>query len=259
MLLSIISGAILFAQDLRVVKSELIPNNDSIYIFKPSSYDKGNKMYPLIYLLHGYMGDYKQWSNITDLQLFADEFEFIIVCPDGFKKSWYLNSPILTNWQYESYFFSTLVPYLHKNYRVSSGNVFISGLSMGGHGSLHLYCTKPEYFKAAGSMSGVMNLRNASASKLGLIDLLGSFKDNNPNWDQFSVINNIHKIKELNKPIIFDCGTEDGLLFMNDELYKKCINLNISTIYTTPPGSHNHEYWSKSILAHLVFFYQLSD
>lgn len=250
------SVQIVIAQETVILKSEYIPRNDSIHVYLPEDYDK-SKDYPLVYLLHGYMGDYKQWGRIADLQMYANEFQFIIVCPDGFRKSWYINSPIKLNWQYESYFFEVLSPYIQIKYNVDKSNIFITGLSMGGHGALYLFTKKPEYFRSAGSMSGVMNLRIPSLKRLGVPELIGEYSSENLYWDYFSVINNIEKLKNHKKSFIFDCGLQDGLLSFNDDLYEKCKKLQINAIYTTPKGNHNHEYWEKAILAHFTFFYQL--
>ena len=158
------------AQDQLIYKSKNLPSADTTWVFKPKNYAQTDKL-PLIFLLHGYSGNYKQWNNIMDAQKYADQYGFIIVCPDGLFSSWYLNSPVKKDWQFESFFFDELYPDIQKKYKVDPQNVFISGLSMGGHGALHLFIQKPELFSGAGSTSGGIKLSDGFG-KFGLGDLL---------------------------------------------------------------------------------------
>jgi putative tributyrin esterase len=136
----LISGSLL-AQDELIYQSKNLPKPDTTWVFKPKNYNDTQKL-PIIFLLHGYSGNYKQWNNIMDAQKYADEYGFIIVCPDGLFDSWYLNSPVKKNSQYESFFFDELYPDIKSKYKVDEKYIFISGLSMGGHGALNLFIKK---------------------------------------------------------------------------------------------------------------------
>ena len=247
------------AQQLVVVKTLNLPVNDSIYVFLPESYHTTNQIYPVVFLLHGYNGNYKQFSKISDLQYLASELNFIIVCPDGLKNSWYVNSPVQEKMQFEDFFVSDLVPYILLNYRVNQNSLYISGLSMGGHGALYLFNKYIHLFKAAGSMSGVVDLNSPFVKNSGLNEILGPYSANNKYYNSFSVINNLNNIVLYQKPIIFDCGLSDVFLDINQNLYNQCQQLGMKVIFTTPEGKHNYDYWCKSLLAHLVFFYQLEN
>ena len=143
-----------------IIKSLYIDNPDTIWIFTPAGYDPTNpaKTYPLVYLLHGWSGTYHQWNDITDCQRLADHYGFIIVCPDGLYDSWYINSPALKESRYADFFFQDLMPFISEKYHADTDNIFIAGLSMGGHGALYLFSQKPDLFRSAGSLSGVLDL-----------------------------------------------------------------------------------------------------
>ena len=126
------------AQDQLVYKSKNLAKPDTTWVFKPQNYTQKDKL-PLLFLLHGYSGNYKQWHSIMDAQKYADDYGFIIVCPDGLFSSWYVNSPVKSNMQFESFFFDELYTDIKVKYKVDASNVFISGLSMGGHGALYLF------------------------------------------------------------------------------------------------------------------------
>ena len=240
------------AQDLLVYQSKNLPKPDTVWVFKPKNYQDQHKL-PLIYLLHGYSGNYKQWHGIMDAQKYADEYGFIIVCPDGLYNSWYINSPAKKDWQYETFFFDELFPDIKKKYKVDEQKVFISGLSMGGHGALSLFIKRPDLFASAGSTSGGVKLRDFSA-KYGLSDLLGNPKKEDEIWDTYSVVPNIHKLKEANKPFIFDCGSQDFFYPYNNELKQRCDEINLKATYISQPGAHNRTYWKKSIKQQFDFF-----
>ena len=92
-------------------------------------------------------------------QKYADKYGFILICPDGLYDSWYINSPALRGSQYQDFFFFDLVPRMEKAFRVDKKNVFITGLSMGGHGALYLFSQNSSVFRAAGSLSGAVDLK----------------------------------------------------------------------------------------------------
>lgn len=244
------------AQDQLVYKSGFLPKPDTVHIFKPKNYD-GQDKWPVIYLLHGYGGNYNQWNKIMNAQKYADEYGFIIVCPDGFN-SWYLNSPVKKDWQLESFFFDELFPDISKKYKTDQTKTFISGLSMGGHGALSLFLQKPELFLSAGSSSGLMDLKS-SGNKFGIANLLGTADTNADVWRQFSVINHIDKLAGTPKQFIFDCGSEDLFYGINNTLRQKCDSLKINATYIAQPGKHDKAYWAKSIRQHFDFFKTLID
>ena len=88
----------------QVINSTSAAMNKEIpaYVVLPDSYitDK-NARYPVIYLLHGFGGDYKTWAKHTkpNLQQLASLFNVIFVCPDG-ARSWYWDSPVNPSLKY---------------------------------------------------------------------------------------------------------------------------------------------------------------
>lgn len=242
----------LIAQEQIIYRTKNLPKADTTWVFKPKNYKKLDKM-PVIFLLHGYSGNYKQWNNIMNAQQYADEYGFIIVCPDGLFSSWYINSPAKSDWQFENFFFDELYPDMIKKYKVDTANVFISGLSMGGHGALYLFMQKQELFTAVGSTSGGIRL-SEGFRKYGLGDLLGNPPSGSELWRKYSVFENLDKLKGNSKPIIFDCGSSDFFYEANNELKQKCDSLKLNATYISQPGSHNNKYWAKSIKQQFEFF-----
>jgi len=245
-------SVVAFGQKQLVFTSKNLPKADTVWVFTPKNIDKKEKV-PAVVLLHGYGGNYKQWDKIMDAQKYADTYGYILICPDGLVKSWYLNSPAKTDWQYENFFFNELLPKIKTDFQIDSNNLFITGLSMGGHGALWLFLKHPELFKSAGSTSGGINLRDA-IGKFGVPELLGNPEKDSAIWLKYSVINNIDQLQGNKKEIIFDCGSSDFFYQSNNALKKKCDSLKINATYISQPGTHNGAYWKKSIKQQFDFF-----
>jgi putative tributyrin esterase len=240
------------AQEQLVYQSKNLSKPDTTWVFKPKNYEQKDKL-PVLFLLHGYSGNYKQWHNIMNAQKYADDYGFIIVCPDGLFSSWYINSPVKKDMQFETFFFDELFPNIKSKYKVDASNVFISGLSMGGHGALYLFIKHQELFKSAGSTSGGIKLADGFG-KYGLGDVLGNPPADSELWQKYSVTTMIDQLKGNQKPFIFDCGSDDFFYQANNELKQKCDKLKLNATYISQPGAHNKAYWAKSIKQQFDFF-----
>lgn len=252
------------AQQKWVLQSAHLAKPDTVLIFKPHTYSE-TKQYPLVYLLHGYSQNYRQWSQTTDLQKLADQYGFIIVTPDGLT-TYYLNSPISKRVQFERFFFEELVPKVHQTFGIDKKNIFISGLSMGGYGALRNFLLHADYFNTAGSTSGALEIDYQNFKKVSqyfwdssrmtddLTENLGN--PDSVNWHEYSISTILKTNANLKKPFIFDCGTEDILYPDTKNLMTLADSLHIPVTFISQPGNHNKEYWSKSIQQHFVYFQQ---
>jgi S-formylglutathione hydrolase FrmB len=214
---------------------------------------------PVVYLLHGFDGSETDWlAKKKSLPQIADEKNIIIVCPDG-KNSWYLDSPIKKDNQYETFISSELVDYIDKHYRTIPNRNYraITGLSMGGHGALYNAFKHTDVFSAVGSMSGAIDVKQKN-NNYGLTYLLPSMatNGNSSNWGSHSVIAQIANLKNQDLAIIIDCGTKDFTIPYNEAIHKALAKKGIDHDYTTRPGTHFWEYWTNSIDYHLLFFHK---
>lgn len=241
---------------------------DTIQVFSPSmqknikcvtvtpSSAKSNQALPVVYLLHGHGGNYASWvKDFKATVKLSDEYSLILVCPDGGYNSWYLDSPVDPTMRYETFVVGELIPHIDANYPTiaNRNGRAISGLSMGGHGALYLSIRHQDKFSAAGSMSGGVDIR-PFPNNWGMSKRLGSYAENPENWEQNTVINQLHRLTPNSLALTIDCGTEDFFFAVNEKLHEELLYRNIPHDYTTRPGAHNREYWSNSILYHLLFF-----
>lgn len=235
----------------------------------PSSYSNNKKAYPVLYLLHGGGGRFSDWLTQTPDKMLvknlADQFNIIIVMPEGETFGWYLDSPFDPNSKFETYITKEVIQKIDNTYRTVRSNKgrVITGLSMGGHGAMYLSTRHPDLFGAAGTMSGAMDM---NYSKFQLNDdfrkmlkerfekLLGTSEVSNEVFVKNSVINMSETIKKNGMPVIIDCGVDDFLIEVNRELHRRLVYNNTPHDYTERPGGHTWEYWQTALPYHLLFF-----
>ena len=242
------------ASDTLVVSSQYLPVNDSVLVITPTDYHPRDSVYPLVYMLHGYGGKFTNLNSFLDLQSYADEYRFIIVCPDGLFDSWYFDSPRKTNMKWETFFFNDLYPLINEKYPVDTVNIFITGLSMGGHGAMYLFLRHSGKFNAAASSSGVLDLNYSALKYSSLSNHLGEYNDSKDVFTKYSAISQLDSIKFTDKQIFTDCGTKDHLLEANNKFNEKCMDYRIQITFMTMPGRHNRRYWVNSFPWHFDFF-----
>ena len=232
----------------------------------PNSYAKSKTSFPVLYLLHGAYGHFGDWLKSTPnkdlVKNLADQYNMIIVMPEGETFSFYLDSPVNKESQFETFITQEVIQKVDKTYRTISnknGRV-ITGLSMGGHGALYLSARHPELFCAAGSMSGAVDMgvmlnRDSSAQVIKLMEPIFGDKSNDIKmYEQYAVLNMIDKIKANKLPLIIDCGVDDFLIEPNKELHRRLVYNKVEHDYTERPGAHTWEYWENALPYHVLFF-----
>lgn len=238
------------------VYSEAMKKNVPCVVIRPSHYKKLKEL-PVVYLLHGYSGNYAQWlKTAPQLKEAVDAAKVIIVCPDGGFSSWYFDSPIDSTIRYETFVSKELVSYIDSHYKTATSRNFraISGFSMGGHGALWLAIRHPSVFGLAGSTSGGVDFRPFPDS-WEIKKRLGDTACCKENWEQYTVINEVKKLKPGSLQIIIDCGLKDFFLGGNQALHQYLVEQKIKHDYIERPGGHEHKYWNNSIDYHLLYFY----
>src|SRR5512147_1557914 len=75
----------------RVFQSESLGRQMKYRILLPQGYFESARYYPVLYLLHGWHGDYQNWTTLTNLTFYAENLPIIIVMPDA-ADSWYVDS-----------------------------------------------------------------------------------------------------------------------------------------------------------------------
>lgn len=240
------------------LKSKLMARDVSYRVIVPSGYDaKENAAvkYPVIYLLHGLTGNFRNWTDSTKLSQYAVNHNFLIVTPDG-GNGWYSDSVTAANDKYESYIIQELLPEIDKNYRTVADrdHRYIAGLSMGGYGAIKFGMKYPDKFSLVGSFSGALGAASFTEKSAGNIgksidEIFGAAdSENRKSNDVFGLLKTItpEKIKQL--PFIYQsCGTEDFLIQNNRDFLALMNEKKIAHEYREHPGGHNWIFWDDQI------------
>lgn len=234
----------------------------------PDAYAKSKTTnFPVLYLLHGGYGHFNDWLLKTPDKMLvrnlADQYNMIIVMPEGEIFSYYIDSPVDPKSKFETYITKEVIPFIDSKYRTvkdKKGRV-ITGLSMGGYGSLYLSTRHPELFAAAGSMSGALD-PNMTTWKLEKerFDMLTKYVGaifgpfDAEAYLKYSVVNMADQIKKNDMPLVMDIGVDDFLLEPNRELHRRLVYNHTPHDYTERPGGHTWEFWQAALPSHLLFF-----
>jgi S-formylglutathione hydrolase FrmB len=121
--------------------------------------------WPVLYLLHGLHGCYRDWAALGGIQKTLDQLiasgrikPMLVVMPDG-SNSWYVDSAAIGGpGNYQTALLDDLPKAIEQRFpvqRTRAGRA-IAGLSMGGFGALRLALTRPDRYVAAASLSGAI-------------------------------------------------------------------------------------------------------
>ena len=235
----------------------------------PARYKKAKQPFPVLYLLHGGTGSFRDWLTKTPdktlLHRLADQYNIIIVTPDGDPTSYYFDSPLVKSSQFETFISKELIDKIDNTYRTvrdRKGRI-IAGLSMGGHGAMFISSRHPELYAAAGSMSGVMNINTASwkvpadfakSRSENFAKLLGPPKEGDAPYSGYTMVTLADQLKKNKLPLIFDIGVDDFLINGNRDLHRQLMENQTPHDYTERPGAHTWDYWGNALPYQLLFF-----
>jgi enterochelin esterase-like enzyme len=266
---------VLFAQtgkvyDALTVNSKILKSERKFAIYLPPDYETSGRTYPVLYLLHGAGDDQTGWVqfgevlNITDKAIHdGTATPMIIVMPDANTgRRGYFND-IKGDWNYEDFFFTELIPYIEKKYKVKSDKRFraIAGLSMGGGGTFVYALHHPEMFSSAAPLSAATGYLNLDAAR-------AAITKNNPNvadtaittfYKRYSVLPLMEAMPEDQKKAVrwfIDCGDDDFLYEGNGLVHNLMRKKEIPHEYRVRDGAHNWTYWRGSLPTVLEFVSQ---
>jgi S-formylglutathione hydrolase FrmB len=256
------------------VKSSTLGKDVEYSIYLPADYDKSNRRYPVLYLLHGYTDDETGWSQFGEAQIIGDRLmqngeaaPMIIVMPDG-GVSWYINS-YDGKTKYEDFFVKEFIPHVDATYRTRTTKQYraIAGLSMGGYGTLIMATKHPDLFAAAAPLSSgvftdeeIMKAEERTwnvvlAELYGKKDLTGKDRltDHYNNNSILKIIEtgNADELKKVRYYI--DCGDKDFLIKGNMALHSVMIDKKIPHEFRVREGGHNWTYWRTALPEVLKF------
>jgi len=255
------------------VKSSILNKAVRYTIYLPADYDRSERRYPVVYLLHGFTDDNTGWLQFGEVNRYADKAiadgiipPMIIVMPNG-DSSFYINSYDGKE-KYEDFFIKEFMPSIEKTYRIKAEKRYrgVAGLSMGGYGSLIYSLKYPQLFAAAAPLSAAVFDDSAIVTMpdgnydVVLGQLFGrglkgkdrlnkAFYDNSPlNIVETKSADDLKKVRYW-----IDCGDDDFLTKGNCLLHILLTDKKVPHEYRVRDGAHNWTYWRTGIVDALKF------
>jgi S-formylglutathione hydrolase FrmB len=223
-------------------------------VLLPAGYDATAERFPVLYLLHGLTGNYRDWESKTHLVDHLRPYRLIVVMPDA-GNSWYTNSAGVPEDRFEDYIARDLVADVDAKYRTiaTRHGRAIAGLSMGGYGGVKFGLKSPGTWAFAGSFSGALDVprRPAPDGKLNpmqqeLLKIYGPA--DSPTRVENDIFALAEKAEAARMPYFYlDCGTEDGLLPGNRQFVAVLQTKKIGYEYRELPGAHTWIYWDQQL------------
>ncbi len=241
------------------------PLDYSVYL--PEKYCVDNRLYPVLYLLHGYGGSHEDWLKAGQVaktldRLIDDEvIDPLVVVMPAAGKSWYLNSEKHGAFQAG---LGQELPVVMEDLlanKASRKTRAIAGLSMGGYGALKFAFEAPEQYIATAGLSPAVfpNVESADHFKLVQIKLFaGAFGEpfSVEIFNRENVFTALEKAKPKSFPHTYlTVGDDDwfGLYEGTFALYRELKNRKLSSELRITNGNHTWKLWRDEIEQALVF------
>jgi len=226
----------------------------------------GEGRYPAILLLHGFTGDYRNWTDIASVERYAARDSIIIVTTDG-DDSWYVNSLTDTASRFEDCFVGDILPHLLRTYPADEGRVGIAGASMGGFGALVLGLRHPQRFRFIGAMSASLDI------PFGIPDLerngRGGFRPSlerafgrdTSQWGAVTPQSLVRTVDSASMPYLYLVNGIQDEFTLRLTLYRSFVDIlrarGLRYEYHETPGRHSWSYWEREIAPLLMRFREL--
>jgi enterochelin esterase-like enzyme len=237
--------------------SQLIGKEMPVLIYLPPGYYNTDRRYPVLYLLGGFAGDYREWATygacrILDVMIRGGVVQpMILVTPEGDTSWWFNHAPVdgSDGKRYGDYVWQEVVGFVDANYRTLARRESraIGGLSAGGQSALMLALTQPQVFSIVGAHSP--SIRGADGS-LAVFGTREYFKQYDPVW----LLQNTDTWKQIS--IWIDVGRDDTNWGDAIREWHRALDaLGVEHEFTdTWQGKHESDYWSARLPDYLMWY-----
>ena len=217
-------------------------------VVMPAKIPVGSKL-PVVYLLHGGGGDFKEWTNDSDVARFAEN-NLILVMPEG-GYSYYTNSVDRHQDRYEDYIVHDLIADVENRFPAALGRSHrgIVGVSMGGFGAIKLALKYPELFVFSGGISSAIDVPSRPFS----IKRISQWREHEAifgSWGSATRRENdplvlARRADPTTTPYLFlTCGNQEGLLPSNRQFAALLAQRHVQYEFHVENGGHNWNQWN---------------
>ncbi|PYU88973.1 MAG: esterase [Acidobacteria bacterium] len=235
-------------------RSGVVGDDRDYYVYTPTGYDpKADRLYPVLYLLHGFSDDASGWTAVGRAHVILDNLiaqgkakPMLLVMPLGYgapeivsRSSPPMRDPKLRQRSFDRFrdaLFTEVMPEVEKTYRVSKdrNSRAIAGLSMGGAESLHVGLNALNRFAWIGAFSSGGLGEDFDAA--------------------FPVLDS--KANGQLRLLWIACGTEDRLIDGSRKFRVWLKSKEIRHTGIETPGAHTWMVWRRNLAAFASLLFQ---
>lgn len=247
------------------LSSSLLNGERKYAIYLPPDYESSSRSYPVLYLLHGAGDDHSGWVQFGEVLQITDKAisegkatPMIIIMPDANTGVRGYFNQLDGKWDYEDFFFEELIPHVEEKYRIRKDKRYraISGLSMGGGGTLMYALHRPDMFSSAAPLSAFVGPLTVEAMKKMIKSEGHSEEEIEAYFHQHNAISLVKNMEEKNKKAVrwyIDCGDDDFLYEGNSLIHIEMKKNDVPHEYRIRDGVHSWTYWRESLPKVLEF------
>ncbi len=238
-------------------------------VYLPYRYKSSGLNYPVLYLLHGPIGDENSWLSDGHIRRTVDALiangkipPCIVIMPSHFN-AWWVDGNRESS---ETVFFKELIPTVDQEYRTinnRSGRA-VGGVSAGGYGTVLYVFKHPEMFAAAAALSPAIYTplppQNSSAYRSHpFIDANRQFEEET--WKRLNYPNFIYTYfrKGIKVPIYINSGDDDkfDVTYHAAVLYKRLRDYQPDLVeFRVVDGDHDWNVWSETAAEAITYIMQ---
>lgn len=231
-------------------------NREMTYrVYLPDKIAAGKKL-PVVYLLHGNGGSFRNWSNYSDVAQYAardNSNGMILVMAEG-ESSYYMDAAEKPGDKYEDYLVNDLMNDAESRFPAekSRPSRAIIGVSMGGFAAVKLALSRPELFSFAGAISPAIDVPSRKFTWKRYWQ-----------WERFKTIFGpmdsksrrdadpfvlVQSAKPAATPYLYiTAGEQEGLLEPIQRFVKQLKQRGFACEFHTKPGGHDWGEWDAQI------------
>jgi len=227
-------------------------NRDMPYrVFLPE-YVKDGTSLPVVYLLHGGNGSYRDWSDNSTVSRYAAQ-GLILVMPEG-EFSYYMNAAEDPAARFEDYTFRDLINDVESRFPAANtrDKRAIIGISMGGFAAIKIALTRPELFSFGAALSPPIDIahRQFRLRRWGewwrIRRIFGPYgSEQRRSRDPLSIIQSADHDKT---PFLYiTAGQNEPLLKPVRSFAEHLSTLRFQSEFHTKPGGHDWNEWNSQL------------
>ncbi|MBQ1466624.1 MAG: hypothetical protein IIZ17_08115 [Eubacteriaceae bacterium] len=239
---------------MEVMKSEMCGRWRNLYVYTPKDYDKTDKRYPVLYILHGGGENEIGWfwegklNYIADNLLAAGEMEEMLIVAASFTAPKEVGDNLFENVSFPEVISREIVPFIDENYRTIADrrSRCIAGLSAGGGTSRQIISLHPEVFANLGQFSSgggfaVEGITTAKAPE-------GFGPPGATPMDKVyaALFTSPEEYNERFDLTFITCGTDDGRHAFTSAQVAELREKGYNVEYCSYPGYHEWDVWRYS-------------